>query len=184
MSDGLRSGAKYLHGEEYAFNRDFFALIDHQRGLRTSRKLLELRAEQLKKLKKKSQYKVWERKWDDQKGWVYTKTTKSMPLIEYIDIRTQETLRRLTKTDEKYFAKRGIVKSDIIEQFCSMLDTIMSFNPKYGYGHSKAYWKYTGMKEAEYLAHAFENAFSGNPIFKKYLPEIYEEMVDYIKQLK
>ena len=107
-----------------------------------------------------------------------------MPLIEYIDIRTQETLRRLTKTYEKYFAKRGIVKSDIIEQFCSMLDTIMSFNPKYGYGHSKAYWKHPGMKEAEYLAHAFENTFSGNPIFKKYLPEIYEEMVDYIKQLK
>ena len=40
------------------------------------------------------------------------------------------------------------------------------------------------MSETEYLAHAFENAFLGNRIFEKYLPDIYEEMIGYINSLK
>ena len=40
------------------------------------------------------------------------------------------------------------------------------------------------MKETEYLAHAFENAFLGNRVFQKYLPDIYAEMVAYIGALK
>lgn len=40
------------------------------------------------------------------------------------------------------------------------------------------------MKETEYLAHAFENAFLGYRIFQKYLPDIYNEMIAYIKALK
>ena len=40
------------------------------------------------------------------------------------------------------------------------------------------------MKETEYLAHAFENAFLGNRVFQKYLPDIYAEMVAYIRALK
>ena len=47
-----------------------------------------------------------------------------------------------------------------------------------------ANFKLPGNKEAEYLAHAFENAFLGNRIFQKYLPDIYNEMIAYIKALK
>lgn len=54
----------------------------------------------------------------------------------------------------------------------------------YGDGHSTSYFRRVGAKEAEYLAHAFENAFLGNRVFQKYMPEIYEEMIAYIKTLK
>jgi len=40
------------------------------------------------------------------------------------------------------------------------------------------------MKETEYLAHAFENTFVGNEVFKKLMPTIYNDMVAYIKKLK
>lgn len=53
-----------------------------------------------------------------------------------------------------------------------------------GGGHSTAYFKRMRMSETEYLAHAFENAFLGNRVFQKYLPDIYNEMIAYIRTLK
>jgi hypothetical protein len=85
---------------------------------------------------------------------------------------------------ESVFTKRGISKYDIIESILSTQDTIMSLNPNYGFGHTKAYFKRPGAKEAEFIAHCFENTFTGNAIFKKYLPELYLDMINYISTLK
>ena len=63
-------------------------------------------------------------------------------------------------------------------------DTIKSLVISYGEGHDDTYFRKPRMKETEYLAHAFENAFIGNRIFEKYLPEIYNEMIAYIKALR
>lgn len=40
------------------------------------------------------------------------------------------------------------------------------------------------MKETEFLSHCFENAYVGNSVFKKYLPDVYEEMIRFVKGLK
>lgn len=69
---------------------------------------------------------------------------------------------------------------DLLEKVGAARDTLMSLNTKYGSGHSAAYWKKEGNKEAEFLAHAFENKFAGNQVFKKYLPELYEDTVKLI----
>jgi hypothetical protein len=60
-------------------------------------------------------------------------------------------------------------------------DTIMSLNYNYCRGHDQAYFKRAGMSEAEFVAHAFENKFIGNPIFKKFAPDLYEEMIAMIE---
>ena len=39
------------------------------------------------------------------------------------------------------------------------------------------------MSEKEFIAHCFENTFAGNRVFKKYLPELYDDMVKYIERL-
>lgn len=69
---------------------------------------------------------------------------------------------------------------DLLEKVGAVRDTIMSLNTKYGAGHSKAYFGREGNKEAEFLAHAFENKFAGNQVFKKYLPDLYEETIKLI----
>lgn len=69
---------------------------------------------------------------------------------------------------------------DLLEKVGAARDTIMALNPKYGSGHTKAYYKREGNKEAEFLAHAFENKFAGNEVFKKYLPELYDDTVKLI----
>lgn len=69
---------------------------------------------------------------------------------------------------------------DLLEKVGAVRDTIMSLNTKYGAGHTKAYFKREGNKEAEFLAHAFENKFAGNEVFKKYLPELYDDTVKLI----
>ena len=63
-------------------------------------------------------------------------------------------------------------------------DTIMSLNRNYGQGHSQAYFKRKGMSEAEFLAHAFENKFAGNDVFKKIMPELYDDTIKLIDELK
>lgn len=108
----------------------------------------------------------------------------SMSRIAYADERLQDLLRKIFRMDEKTFAKRGITKDDVIEQIGSARDTIKALNVKYGFGHDTAYFKIPGMAEKEFIAHCFENAFVGNKVFKKYLPELYAEMVEYIRQLK
>ena len=107
-----------------------------------------------------------------------------MSNISYIDSRIKDLGQRIWRMNPETFTKRGITKSDVLEQIGSVRDTIMSLNPSYGYGHTKAYFKGYGKKEAEYIAHAFENAFLGNEVFKKYLPSIYDEMIEYISTLK
>ncbi|WP_293913126.1 phage minor head protein [Sphingobacterium sp. UBA5789] len=74
-------------------------------------------------------------------------------------------------------------KYDLMNMCGAASDTIMSLNPMYGRGHSSSYWKTPGYKEAEFIAHMFENKFSGNPVFKKVMPELYEEMIQLADEL-
>ena len=105
-------------------------------------------------------------------------------MVEYIDKKLTALSEKIAWMDDDVFVKRGIKKYDVLEQIGSTRDTIKSLVIKYGGGHTTGYFRKTRMKETEYLAHAFENAFLGNRVFQKYLPEIYNEMIAYIRKLK
>ena len=73
---------------------------------------------------------------------------------------------------------------DLMEKVGAVRDTIMALNPNYGIGHTKSYYKQNGHRQAEFIAHAFENAYAGNEVFKKVMPELYEEMIKLVKETK
>lgn len=159
--------------------------IDAQRGLWQDAKLIAMRNAQIKMLKKKGEYILYERKWNHESGgWYYERTKQTMTMVEYIDKKLVALTEKIAWMGDDVFIKRGITKADVIEQIGSTRDTIKSLVVKYGSGHSTSYFRKTRMKETEYLAHAFENAFLGNRVFQKYLPDIYAEMVAYIRALK
>lgn len=159
--------------------------IDAQRGLWQDAKLIAMRNAQIKMLKKKGEYTLYERKWNHESGgWYYERTKQTMTMVEYIDKKLVALTEKIAWMGDDVFIKRGITKADVIEQIGSTRDTIKSLVVKYGSGHSTSYFRKTRMKETEYLAHAFENAFLGNRVFQKYLPDIYAEMVAYIGALK
>lgn len=159
--------------------------IDAQRGLWQDAKLIAMRNAQVKMLKKKGEYTLYERKWNHESGgWYYERTKQTMTMVEYIDKKLVALTEKIAWMGDDAFIKRGITKADVIEQIGSTRDTIKSLVVKYGSGHSTSYFRKTRMKETEYLAHAFENAFLGNRVFQKYLPDIYAEMVAYIRALK
>lgn len=159
--------------------------IDAQRNLWQDPKLITMRNAQIKMLKKKKEYTIYERKWNHESGgWYYERVKKEMSMVEYIDKKLQDITERAWDMKPETFTKLGITKADFFEQIGSTRDTIKSLVITYGSGHSTAYFKRTRMKETEYLAHAFENAFLGNRVFQKYLPDIYNEMVAYIRGLK
>lgn len=159
--------------------------IDAQRGLWQDAKLIAMRNAQIKMLKKKGEYTLYERKWNHESGgWYYERTKQTMTMVEYIDKKLVALTEKIAWMGDDVFIKRGITKADVIEQIGSTRDTIKSLVVKYGSGHPTSYFRKTRMKETEYLAHAFENAFLGNRVFQKYLPDIYAEMVAYIRALK
>ncbi len=73
---------------------------------------------------------------------------------------------------------------DAVEKTGAVLDAIMSLNPNYGAGHTRSYFNKKGNKEAEFIAHCFENAFAGNSIFRELMPNLYNETIRVISNLK
>lgn len=69
---------------------------------------------------------------------------------------------------------------DEMENIGAVADTLMSLNSNYGYGHSRAYFQNKYFKEAEFIAHAFENRFAGNSVFKRVMPDLYNDMIEFI----
>jgi hypothetical protein len=140
-------------------------------------------------LQKQSDYCIWGYVYDDAKILpiininVRNKITVRLPHVAYIDYKLRNLYRRIDEMESKTFQKCGISKKDVLCQILFTQDTIKSLIIDYGDGHSDGYFR-SGNKKTEYVAHAFENAFLGNIVFKKYLPEIYEDMVNFVKQLK
>jgi hypothetical protein len=92
-----------------------------------------------------------------------------------------EVHRKLYKTLDDAHDKNN---HDLKEQCGALADTLMSVNTNWGFGHSKAYFSRKGNKEAEFIAHTFENRFAGNSVFKEIMPEMYEKMVKLADELK
>lgn len=71
--------------------------------------------------------------------------------------------------------------NDTREKHGAILDTIASLRPTINMRqtHSDSYWKKSGYKEAEFIAHISENKFSGNDSFKELMPALYKKMVDF-----
>jgi len=81
---------------------------------------------------------------------------------------------------------------DTKEKLGAVADTIMSLNKNYGFGHNYKvtygkkrvdYFDLPGYKESEFLAHSFENKFAGNEVFKRLMPDLYEDMIDLVNDL-
>jgi hypothetical protein len=113
----------------------------------------------------------------------YYITSKGKAIEERLKGMTNK-LTKIYNRNPEYLKRLGIDYHDTIEQIGCVMDTLMSLNRNIGYGHSKSYFKDSVKRYHEFLAHAFENRFAGNPIFKKYAPEMYDEMIEYIKTLE
>lgn len=159
--------------------------IDYQRGLRHSKEVKDLRDKQIARLREKVETTVTKRKWDPDKKEFVTETKKTKLMkAKVLSERLDRLYRKIYSMDDATFTKRGITKHDVIEQIAAVQDTLKSLIVSVGWGHSTSYFKGLGKSEAEYLAHAFENAFIGNRVFQKYLPTEYAEMIALIRSLK
>jgi hypothetical protein len=80
----------------------------------------------------------------------------------------------------------GMNTKDFDEQFSAMYDTIASLTKgRLGGGHEMSYWKQGRgyFDRAEFIAHAFENRFLGNELFKFEFPDLYDDTIKMIDEL-
>lgn len=159
--------------------------IDWQRGLRLQDDVKTLMDKHRTLLSKKETRSIRVREYDYKLNkYVYKKTEVKVSGYAYADERLKQLSTKIWNMKPELFEKRGISKFDVLEQIGSTRDTIMSLNRNFGFGHSKAYFKNPQLQSAEFLAHAFENKFVGNAVFKKYLPDLYADMIKYVEKLK
>ncbi len=184
IENGARAERSTWEREAVIYH-EFGHAIDWQQNLRSSEpiKLLMNKYRKLLSVKKERTIVVKQLDYANMKYFSKEVTTN---LSEYalLDNRLQLLSSKIFRTKPEVFTKLGITKHDVLEQIGSTLDTIMALNPTYGSGHTKAYFKRVGAKEAEFIAHAFENKFATNRVFKKVLPELYKEMIQYIENLQ
>ena len=181
---GPRSARSKGFKERIIYHEYGHAIDDHK-GLRYGEAIKNLMDKYKKSLGKKSAFTFRVQEYDYTLRSVrYVSKTASVSEIGIVSNKLDSLYRKISRMPDATFTKRGIMKHDILENIGSTMDTIMSLNPNYGWGHTKSYFSRAGMKEAEFIAHAFENTFAGNPIFKKYLPDLYDDMILYIKDLK
>lgn len=177
--------------EESAWERkavvyhEFGHAIDWQRGLRFSKEVKELREKQIDRLKKRVTTTKRTSYYDGvQRKYVVKESKVKVMRAKVLSERLDRIYAKIYSMKDETFTKRGITKHDVIEQICSVQDTLKSLITSVGWGHSTSYFKNPGLSEAEYIAHCFENAFIGNRIFQKYLPTEYAETIAFIKSLK
>jgi hypothetical protein len=184
IAEGQRAARSDWHRTAVIYH-EYGHAIDWQRGLHRMPQTTEILTRWRKTLGKKTERTIYTERWDALAGGLaYTRQTVKISTIAYIDKRLDELSFRIFKTPKATFERLGVSRGDLLEQIGAVRDAIMAINPNYGAGHTKSYFRNSGLREAEFLAHAFENTFNGNPIFKKYLPELYDEMTAYIKALK
>lgn len=161
--------------------------IDAQRNLWRDKNLLDIRAKHKTVLKTIDDYPIHTFSFSE--GIISIGKAK-LTFAEYIDneLRVLSDWNRKFASDEEFalseWRKLGLNRHDLDEQILNTADTLKSLLTKYGWGHTNAYYKNPRLKETEYLAHAFENTFVSNEVFKKIMPTIYDDMVAYIKNLK
>ena len=90
----------------------------------------------------------------------------------HLDNQIKKDFPNISETELKEYS--GAV-SDFI---CSLSDN------RVGWGHDwKKYFELRHMQHEEFMAHAYENRFVGNPVFKKYFPELYDDTIKLIDEL-
>lgn len=99
-----------------------------------------------------------------------------------------EKYRKYTELSrEALKGKTGEERAELVSEWCAFSDIFGALHKSSNYqfygGHGSSYWKQKGHPEAEFVAHCFEFKFIGNPIAKKYEPELYEAMVGIIDKL-
>ena len=82
--------------------------------------------------------------------------------------------------------RAGLGSADFDERIGSLSDCIQAATPGHAFvgtrGHDVKYFRSTDAQLAEFIAHASENFWSGNDLFKKFCPKTYELMRKFIKE--
>lgn len=188
LEEGARKNASSYYREKIIYHEFGHGIAD-QRNLESSAQVKALMDKYRASLREKVVYSYPTREYyiDPATGRGAYKTVyveRKMMKIAAISKQIDVVAERIDNLPASVFERYGISKADVREAIGSTQDTIMSLNKSYGWGHTKSYFSSYHAAEAEFLAHAFENAFVGNAVFKHFLPDLYEEMIALIKGLK
>ena len=81
--------------------------------------------------------------------------------------------------------KLGYTNSrEFLDDMGSLKDTFGALTKeRIGGGHGVSYYKKVNKQWHEFIAHAYENRFQGNKLFKSMYPEMYDDMIKMVDEL-
>ncbi len=172
------------HQESVVYHECGHAIVN-QRSIFDSKELRDMMSRHKDRLKKKVTVTTEKQVLDSDKGEFVTVTeSKKTARYLYLDKQLRELRIKIVYTKPAgCLAKYGAEKNDALEQLAAVADTLKALYPKCGWGHEEEYFRKPTNSEHEYMAHAFENALKGNALFKRLMPDIYQEMIDFVHTL-
>jgi hypothetical protein len=119
---------------------------------------------------------------DNQREYYKSEDVKKI-MSKHREIFSENNFSEFKRLHKELYDKGGEFRDkgefDDMNKITAALDTIMSLNKEFGIGHPPKYWDREWNSEKEFIAHLFENKFIGNDHFKKAMPELYEDMINF-----
>lgn len=122
-------------------------------------------------------------KWEDSKEWndlfdKYEALINKKTAAEYV---------KVFNGKEAALNKDGKLSKDDANSLGALSDTIQALVKDHGYvwhwGHSPSYFSKRDNQLAEFIAHASENYWGGNALFKELSPDLYKDMCELVKKM-
>lgn len=146
--------------------------IDKKYSIKTNKKLIEIFSKHKKAI---------------EEGWTttyYWKEKRTLRTSTYINDKLWDYNHRIIQLSEDY-SRYNLSKTDISEALLSIADTVASLTEgNYGWGHPKEYFSKQNNPIAEFIAHAFELRYQENRLFRKMMPELYDDLTKFLKDFK
>lgn len=101
--------------------------------------------------------------------------------IAYVDMRLNGLSLKILQMNPDVLRSLGILKKTVLEQMVATRDIIMILDPDYGCGHTRTYFSTPWKRETEFVVYCLNNTFNPNMVFRKYLPDLYDDMIQYVK---
>lgn len=176
--DGNRNAGSRYHAKSVIYHEGGHAIFD-RRQLVKDKKFIQLFQYAESELLYMDEFSIY---YPLLGGRVKRKMTRGSYISRRLEI-ISDRVANASDSELKILQRHGFCREDILEAIGSCADLLKSVDNRIGWGHDTSYFSIGDNRQHEFIAHAFELKFIGNPFIKKFMPDIYSRMLAYVESL-
>ena len=176
--DGNRNAGSRYHAKSVIYHEGGHSIFD-RRQLVKDKKFIQLFQYAESELLYMDEFSIY---YPLLGGRAKRKMTRGSYISRRLEI-IRDRVANASDSELKILQRHGFCREDILEAIGSCADLLKSVDNRIGWGHDTSYFTIGDNRQHEFIAHAFESKFIGNPFIKKFMPDIYSRMLAYVESL-